>query len=73
MQCSHRSGVVHRVPARGRCASRLLAALLVLTLQGLGNGRSGLGNVVHVDVAVPLDGGSSIRNVQFLVESKRSF
>ncbi|MEZ5460059.1 MAG: hypothetical protein R3E65_12425 [Steroidobacteraceae bacterium] len=39
----------------------------------LGNGRSGLGNVVHVDVAFPLDGDSSIRNVQFLVETKRSF
>lgn len=39
----------------------------------LGNGRTGLGNVVHVDVAFPLDGDSSIRNVQFLVETKRSF
>ena len=39
----------------------------------LGNGRSGLGNVVHFDVAFPLDGDSSIRKVQFLVETKRSF
>jgi hemolysin activation/secretion protein len=38
-----------------------------------GNGRSGLGNVIHVDVAFPLDGDSSIKNVQFLVETKRSF
>lgn len=39
----------------------------------LGNDRTGLGNVVHLDVAFPLDGDSSIRNVQFLVETKRSF
>lgn len=39
----------------------------------LGNGRTGLGNVVHFDVAFPLDGDSSIKNVQFLVETKRSF
>ncbi|HEU4604390.1 MAG TPA: BamA/TamA family outer membrane protein, partial [Steroidobacteraceae bacterium] len=35
--------------------------------------RSGLGNVIHVDVAFPLDGDSSIKNVQFLVETKTSF
>lgn len=39
----------------------------------LGNGRSGLGNVVHIDVAFPLDGDTSIKNLQFLVETKRSF
>ncbi len=39
----------------------------------LGNSRSALGNVVHIDVAMPLDGDSSIRNVQFIVETKRSF
>lgn len=39
----------------------------------LGNGRSGLGNVIHADVAFPLDGNSSIRNVQFLIETRRSF
>ncbi len=39
----------------------------------LGNDRTGLGNVVHLDVAFPLDGDRSIKNVQFLVETKRSF
>jgi len=38
-----------------------------------GNSRSALGNVLHVDVAFPLDGDSSIKNVQFLVETKRTF
>lgn len=39
----------------------------------LGNSRSALGNVLHLDVAVPLDGNSSIQNVQFLIETKRKF
>lgn len=39
----------------------------------LGNGRSALGNVVHVDLAFPLDRDASIDNVQFLVETRRSF
>ena len=39
----------------------------------LGNSRSALGNVVHVDLAVPLDGDASIKNVQFVIETKRSF
>ena len=39
----------------------------------LGNSRSALGNVLHIDVAFPLDGDSSISNVQFLVETHRSF
>jgi len=39
----------------------------------LGNSRSALGNVLHVDVAVPLDGGSDIKKVQFLVSTQRSF
>lgn len=39
----------------------------------LGNSRSALGNVVHIDLAVPLDGDSSIKNVQLLIETKRSF
>jgi len=38
-----------------------------------GSTRSGLGNVIHVDVAFPLDGDSSIQSVQFLVETKTSF
>jgi hypothetical protein len=36
------------------------------------NSRSALANVLHLDVAFPLDD-NSIRNVQFLIESKRSF
>ena len=39
----------------------------------LGNSRSGLGNMLHIDVAFPLDGDNSIKKVQFLVETKRSF
>jgi hypothetical protein len=39
----------------------------------LGNSRSALGNVLHLDVAFPLDGDASIRGVQFLVETKKSF
>ncbi len=39
----------------------------------LGNSRSALGNVVHIDLAVPLDGDASIKNLQFLIETKKSF
>ena len=39
----------------------------------LGSSRSALGNVLHIDVAYPLDGDSSARKVQFLVETKKSF
>ena len=39
----------------------------------LGNSRSALGNVVHIDLAFPLDGDPSIRKVQFIVETRRSF
>jgi hypothetical protein len=39
----------------------------------LGNSRSALGNVVHIDLAFPLDGDASIRKVQFLIETRRSF
>jgi len=39
----------------------------------LGNSRSGLGNVVHVDLAFPLDGDPSIKNVQLTVETKQKF
>lgn len=39
----------------------------------IGNSRSGLGNIIHIDVAFPLDGDSSISNVQFLVETKQQF
>jgi outer membrane protein assembly factor BamA len=39
----------------------------------LGNSRSALGNVLHLDVALPLDGDSSLQGVQFLVETRKSF
>ncbi len=39
----------------------------------LGNSRSALGSVLHMDVAFPLDGDSSISSVQFLVETRKSF
>jgi hypothetical protein len=39
----------------------------------LGNTRSSLGQVVHIDVAYPLDGNNDISNVQFIVEIKKSF
>ena len=39
----------------------------------LGNSRSALGNVLHIDVAFPLDGDPSIKSVQFLVETKEKF
>jgi outer membrane protein assembly factor BamA len=38
-----------------------------------GNSRSGLGSVLHVDFAFPLDGDDSIDSAQVLVETKRSF
>jgi outer membrane protein assembly factor BamA len=39
----------------------------------LGNARSALGNVLHLDVAFPLDGEASIRDVQILLKTHRSF
>jgi len=39
----------------------------------LGNSRSGLGNVLHVDIAFPLDGVAAIDRVQFLIQTKQSF
>lgn len=39
----------------------------------LGNSRSGLGNVVHLDLAFPLDGDPSLKKTQWSVETKRSF
>jgi hemolysin activation/secretion protein len=35
--------------------------------------RSGLGNVIHIDMAFPLDGDPTISPVQFLVTTKQSF
>ena len=39
----------------------------------LGNARSGIGRMIHIDVAYPLDGDDSISNVQFIIETKLSF
>jgi outer membrane translocation and assembly module TamA len=39
----------------------------------LGNSRSALGNVLHLDIAFPLDGDPSIKKMQFLIETHRSF
>jgi hypothetical protein len=39
----------------------------------LGSSRSSFGNVVHIDLAFPLDGGDDIDSVQLLVTTKGSF
>jgi hypothetical protein len=39
----------------------------------IGNARSGLGNVIHVDLAFPLNGDPTIKRVQFLVQTEHSF
>ncbi len=39
----------------------------------LGNARSGLGSVIHLDLAFPLDATGNIDDVQFLVQTKNSF
>lgn len=39
----------------------------------LGNARSALGNVLHLDFAFPLDGDSSIRDLQILLKTHKSF
>jgi hypothetical protein len=39
----------------------------------LGSARSGLGNVLHIDLAMPLDRANGIDAVQLLVETRRSF
>ncbi|MBV6425292.1 MAG: Outer membrane protein assembly factor BamA [Steroidobacteraceae bacterium] len=38
-----------------------------------GNTRSALGNVLHVDLAFPLDGDPSIKSMQFLLKTWKSF
>jgi outer membrane translocation and assembly module TamA len=38
-----------------------------------GNARTGLGNVIHVDLAFPFDGDPSIKRVQFLVQTEQEF
>lgn len=39
----------------------------------LGSSRAAFGNVVHIDLAFPLDGGDDIDAVQFVVETKARF
>jgi outer membrane protein assembly factor BamA len=39
----------------------------------IGNSRSGLGNVIHIDLAFPLDGDDSISGMQLTVETKQKF
>ena len=39
----------------------------------LGSSRSAFGNVIHIDLAYPLDGGDDIDDVQFVVETKSRF
>ena len=39
----------------------------------LGNTRSGQGRMTHIDLAFPLDGDQGIKNVQFLIETRKSF
>jgi hypothetical protein len=39
----------------------------------LSNARSGLGQMIHIDLAFPLDGENDIDNVQLVVEAKKSF
>ena len=39
----------------------------------LGNTRSGQGRMTHIDLAFPLDGDQSIKNVQLIIETKKSF
>lgn len=39
----------------------------------IGNSRSSVGRVLHLDLAFPLDGTSDISNVQLQLEAKRSF
>jgi hypothetical protein len=39
----------------------------------LGSSRSSFGNVVHIDLAFPLDGDEDIDSVQLLVTTRASF
>ncbi len=39
----------------------------------LGSSRSAFGNVIHIDLAFPLDGGDDIDSVQFVIETKARF
>jgi hypothetical protein len=39
----------------------------------LGSARSGLGNVLHIDLAMPLDRNNDIDSLQLLIETRKSF
>ena len=39
----------------------------------IGNPRSGVGRMIHIDLAFPLDGESSIESMQLVVEAKIGF
>ena len=39
----------------------------------IGSSRSGLGRMLHIDFAYPLDGGADISNVQLIIESRTGF
>jgi len=39
----------------------------------IGNARSGIGRLLHIDLAFPLDGEDDIDDVQLLIEAKKSF
>ena len=39
----------------------------------IGSTRSGLGRMTHIDVAFPLDGDNTIKDVQFLIQTRKSF
>jgi len=39
----------------------------------IGNTRSGLGNVLHIDLAFPVSDIAGIKRVQFLVQTMQSF
>jgi hemolysin activation/secretion protein len=39
----------------------------------LGNNRSSLGNVIHIDLATPLDAGQGLSRLQFLVSTEATF
>lgn len=39
----------------------------------LGNARAGVGRMLHIDLAFPLDGNKDTRSPQLLIEAKRSF
>ena len=39
----------------------------------IGNSRSGQGNIIHIDLAFPLDGDDSIDQMQFVIQTRKSF